>query len=325
MKYGSVVGVDKPVSRLVQGTVMLSPSVQANGFELLDGVYELGCRCFDSAHVYGDGDCERVLGEWVRSRGVEKQVVILDKGAHPYEGRNRVTPEDIRSDCTESLDRLGLSFIDLYLLHRDDPATPVSVIVDTLDSLVNEGLIGAYGGSNWTVGRLREAAEYARIEGRRGFSASSPQFGLAWPKKPVWEGCVTLGGPRNEPVLEAYRQMKIATFAWSSLGGGWFSGRFRRGGAGEFEDYFDKLCWECYAHDENFDRLEGAEEMARQLGLAPAQIALAWLMRQNLDCFALVGCRSVPEFAENAAAIDLVLSESQVDWLASGKAEDASP
>lgn len=321
MKYGSVAGVAKPVSRLVQGTVMLTPTRREAGFELLDGVFERGCTCFDSAHVYGNGDCERVLGEWVRSRGIEDRVAILDKGAHPYEGRNRVTPHDIRSDCMESLGRLGLSFIDLYLLHRDDPAVPVSEIVDTLENLANEGLIGAYGGSNWTVGRLREAAEYAARAGRRGFAASSPQFGLAWPQKPVWEGCVTLGGPRNEPFLEAYRQMGIATFAWSSLGGGWFSGRFRRGDSGDHEDYFDKLCWECYAHEENFNRLERAEELARHSGCSPALIALAWLMHQDLDCFALVGCRSVPEFAEDAAALDAVLPTAQVRWLTEGGPE----
>src|SRR5688500_17769464 len=116
MKYGHIDGVENPISRLVQGTVMVSSERLDECFELLDGVFELGGNAFDTAHVYGSGDNERTVGQWVNSRGVRENVVILGKGAHPYGGRNRVTPADISQDIAESLERFGFEKIDLYLL-----------------------------------------------------------------------------------------------------------------------------------------------------------------------------------------------------------------
>src|SRR5919108_729335 len=73
MKYGKVPGVNKPISRLVQGTVMIKSSEMEQSFTLLDEVYELGCTTFDTAHGYGQGDCERTVGRWVRERGLREK------------------------------------------------------------------------------------------------------------------------------------------------------------------------------------------------------------------------------------------------------------
>jgi aryl-alcohol dehydrogenase-like predicted oxidoreductase len=131
MRYARVPGVDKPVSQLVQGTVMLRPAERERGFQLLDEVFALGCTAFDTARHYGDA--ELVLGPWLAARGVRDQAVIIGKGAHPRDGRNRVTPDDITADLTDSLARLGVDRIDLYLLHRDDPAVPVGPLVEVLN------------------------------------------------------------------------------------------------------------------------------------------------------------------------------------------------
>ena len=134
MKYGSIPGVTKPVSRLVQGTAntVFDPSKPDQAFALLDMAMEYGINTFDTAHVYGEGN-ETMLGNWIRERGVRDQVVILAKGAHPYGGHNRVTPEDIEADLTESLRRQKSDYFDLYVLHRDDPAVPVGPIVEALE------------------------------------------------------------------------------------------------------------------------------------------------------------------------------------------------
>lgn len=87
MRYGHMPGIEKPISRLVQGTVMVSSGELEQSFALLDEVYGLGCTTFDTAHVYGNGDCERTVGRWVREK-----VVIIGKGAHHGVERKRVTP-----------------------------------------------------------------------------------------------------------------------------------------------------------------------------------------------------------------------------------------
>src|SRR5882672_3214648 len=106
MKYGTLPGVSKPVARLAQGTTMLDGAAPDNILALLDGVLATGGNLFDAAHVYRGGESERMLGRWVRARGVREQVVIVTKGAHPNADRVRVTPFDITSDLHDSLARL---------------------------------------------------------------------------------------------------------------------------------------------------------------------------------------------------------------------------
>lgn len=157
MEYGRIPGIAKPIARLVQGTMMLNSADLEASFALLDSVFDQGGTTFDTAEVYGDGDCERTLGLWLRERRLRDEVVIIGKGAHPHDGRRRVTPEDITADVDSSLGRFGDDFIDLYLLHRDDPSKPVGPIVEVLNELVRAGKIGAFGGSNWTTARIAEA------------------------------------------------------------------------------------------------------------------------------------------------------------------------
>src|SRR3972149_478987 len=127
MRYGDVPGVGKPISRLVQGTgtVLLNSKDSDRSFRLLDQVFDLGCNAFDTAHIYGDGDIERIVGRWVRDRRIRDNVVIIGKGAHHDATRNRVTPSDITADIFDSLKQFKFDYIDLYLLHRDDPSVPV--------------------------------------------------------------------------------------------------------------------------------------------------------------------------------------------------------
>jgi len=318
MKYGHVEGIKKPISRLVQGTVMVSSDRRDESFALLDGVFELGGNAFDTAHGYGGGDNERTVGEWIRSRGIREKVMVLGKGAHPYDGRKRVTPADISQDIQESLERFGFDSIDLYLLHRDDEDVPVGEIVDVLDEHKRAGRIDAFGGSNWTHVRVAEANAYAVANGRTPFVASGPQFGLAWWTQEPWGDCVTIGGPDGSEAVSWYQKNNVALFPWSSLGAGLFSGRFTRNNLDTFEDYFGKLCVQCYCHEENFRRFERASQVANELGATPAQVGLAWLFGQGLEVFPLVGCATPLEFAENAKALDLQLSQEQIHRLEHG-------
>ena len=240
MQYGRVPGINKPISRLVQGTMPLDLDDVDKSFGLLDAVFSLGCNTFDAAHVYSGGGCERMLGRWIEERGLRERVVILTKGAHHNADRRRVTPFDITSDLHDSLARLKVSTIDLYMLHRDDPSVPVGPIVEVLNEHKAAGLIDAFGGSNWSHERVQAANAYAEARGLTPFVASSPQFSLADMVQAPWEECVSIGGAGGEPARAWYRQAGMALFTWSSLAGGFFSGRFSRGNLDTFEDYFDR-------------------------------------------------------------------------------------
>ena len=139
MLYSNIPGIDKPVSRLVLGTMWMNTRNLDDAFPVLDAFLAAGGNCFDTAHGYGGGDSERAFGQWIHERGVRDEVVILGKGAHHSQDRKRVTPYDIQSDLHDSLARFKVDSIDLYVLHRDDPDKPVGPIVETLHAAKEGG------------------------------------------------------------------------------------------------------------------------------------------------------------------------------------------
>ena len=313
MKYHQITGIDKPVSRLIQGTVYFTEANKDEAFALYDAVFEQGCNTFDTAHIYVGGECERVLGDWIRTRNIRDEVVILDKGAHPIDDRQRVTADDISSDIYESLERLGVEHIDLYILHRDDPSQPVAGIMDCLYEHHQAGRISAIGGSNWSHQRIKEANDYARKNDLLPFVASNPQFSLAEMVKPTWEDCISIGHDKDAQAW--YQNNDMALFTWSSLAGGFMAGRFSRDNLDSFDDYFAGVNINAYAYEDNFRRLDRAKDLAQEKSISLPQLALAYVLNQALNIFALIGSMTPEQFTDNASALDIHLSDNELAWL----------
>jgi aryl-alcohol dehydrogenase-like predicted oxidoreductase len=323
LKYGRLPRVEKPVARIVQGTVMIRSEEEgdeARSFALLDEVFAQGGTTFDTAHRYGGGDSERTLGRWVRDRSLREEVVVIGKGAHHNEDRKRVTPFDITADLYDSLARLGLDYIDLYLLHRDDPSVPVGPIVEVLNEHLEEGRIHAFGGSNWRPERIREANDYASENGLTPMVASSPNLSLAVQFQEPWPDCVSISGEGEEEDRLWYQETRMPLFTWSTLAGGFFSGRFTRDNLDTFDAYLDRICVETYCYEENFGRLDRAGALAREKGVTVPQVALAYALDQPLEVFALVGCNTGDEFRANVEASGIELTPEEIAWLENGDA-----
>ena len=327
MQYGAIAGVKKPVSRLILGTMILSdgepspPGAEylnlglTGSFELLDAVLALGGTTFDSAHVYSGGRSEKTLGKWMTARGNREQVVIVTKGAM-RNGALRVTIESIQEDLFESLHRLETDYIDLYMLHRDEPSIPAGVFVEAFNEHHAAGRIHAFGGSNWTHQRLAEANEYAQAHGLVPFTASQPYYGLADQVEDPWgPGCVSLAGPSNQEARAWYTVQKMPVLSYSSLARGFFSGRLTRANYEEMKPILGSACVKAYAHEVNFQRLDRAAQLAREKNVSIPQIALAFSLCSPLYVFPLVGAASEAEFQENIKALDLALTPQERSWL----------
>jgi aryl-alcohol dehydrogenase-like predicted oxidoreductase len=226
-----------------------------------------------------------------------------------------VTPFDITADLHDSLARQQTDYLDIFLLHRDDPSQPVGPIVEVLNEHKRAGKIHLFGGSNWSVARLEEANGYAAAHGLEGFAASSPNFSLATQAKPPWPNCVSISGPAGTGERAWYEANQMPIFSWSSLAGGFLSGRFRRDNLTNFSEYLDTLAVETYCFEENFRRLDRAQELATAKGMSVPQIATAYVMSVPLNIFALVGCNTGEEFAANVAASTLRLSDDELAYL----------
>ena len=315
MLYSVISGIDKPVSRLVQGTMWMNAGNLDAAFAALDAFHAAGGNCIDTAHIYGGGDNERAVGQWLHSRGVRDEVVILAKGAHHSQDRRRVTPFDIQSDIHDSLARFKVDHLDLYLLHHDDPSQPVGPIVETLHAAKEAGQIHAYGGSNWTVERLREVNAYAAAHGLTPFVVSSPQFSLAVQQVAPWVDCESLSGPAGEPARAWCRQNGVTLFVWSSLAGGFFSGRFRRDNLETLTELYDQLAVKVYCIEENFQRQDRAQELAASKGVTVPHIALAYVYNQPEGIHALSGARTPEEVRVNVEATEIALTAEEIAYL----------
>lgn len=315
MEYGSLPGVSKPISRIVHGTIMANSKELEKSFALLDAAFEQGITAFDTAHVYGSGDNERTVGRWIRERGIRDKVVILAKGAHHNADRKRVTPFDITADIHDSLARFQVDHLDLYILHRDNPGVPVGPIVEVLNEQHKAGKIGPFGGSNWTYERVREANAYAAEHGLVPFMASSPNLSLAEMIHEPWPDCISISGPQGDAARAWYGEQNLALFTWSSLAGGFFSGRFRRDNLDTFENYFDKVVVNSYISEDNFRRLDRARQLAAEKGMTLAQIAVAFVTSQPLNIYALLAPQTAEECRLNVEASNCKLTPSEMAWL----------
>lgn len=308
MKFHTVPGIDRPISQLVLGTMIFDPERMDQVECLMDAFLAVGGNCLDTAFVYNGGRSEQAIGRWLAAHPREA-IVIIDKGAHPRsDGRPRVTPEAIEADLSESLDRLGIRCIDLYLLHRDDPSVPVGPIVEALHDQRVRGRIRAFGGSNWTVPRIQAANAYAIERGLTPFVASSPHLSLARPIRPRWPGCVNA----SDEDLRWHRDQQFPLFAWSSQAGGFFTGRFSPGvrDEGGITDTYDTV--------DNWERLRRARDSGVQRGLNANQMALAYVLNQPFPAFALIGPHSTDELRQSAAAIGVSLTKDEMAWLERG-------
>jgi aryl-alcohol dehydrogenase-like predicted oxidoreductase len=315
MKYGQISGLDKPVARIVQGTTVLDPADPAASFALLDAIFEQGGTTLDTAQSYLLGDAERLIGRWMAERGNRDQIVIVTKGCHHSEDRQRVTPYDLTADLHDSLARLRTDRIDLYLLHRDDPTIPVEELIGALNAHIDAGKIAAIGASNWTVARIQAANQYAREHGMHPFVASSPNYSLAVQIEAPWPNTVSISGLAGHDERAWYRTTRMPIFAWSSLAHGFLSGIFRADQPTEPATPFERTVLATYGSSENFERLRRAEALAEEYGVTAPQIALAFILEQPLDVHAVVASRSPEEFVANSAALDLALSRADLDWL----------
>jgi aryl-alcohol dehydrogenase-like predicted oxidoreductase len=161
--------LDKQVSRLVLGTDAARDPESV--MVLWDHYISIGGNTFDCAWIYDQGKAEARLGWWIAKNGIRKDVILLDKGAHssipswPLTLYTECTPEALSRQHQESLERLRTGYIDIYMLHRDNPAVPVGEIIDVLNQHKSKGTMRSFGVSNWPISRIDEANAYAARNG----------------------------------------------------------------------------------------------------------------------------------------------------------------
>lgn len=252
-------------------------------FSLFDAFIDAGGRCFDTAQHYGD--CEAQLGRWLRRRRLAEHVLVITKAGHtPH-----CEPAFLRHQVEGSLDRLGMSCLPMLLLHRDNLAFPASEFVNELEQLKAEGLIAAYGASNWATTRFDEAQAHAAPNS--GFSLLSNQLAAARWHGPLWPGCVSAQDAATQAWLTS-RQVPL--LPWASQAQGFFA---------QAQTAHASLAERWWTPD-NLARKAAFEKVAADEGISTTCAALRALRRKAYPCFPVIGPRTPAELRDSMRARD---------------------
>jgi aryl-alcohol dehydrogenase-like predicted oxidoreductase len=267
------------------------PVSDAEGLVTLERVVELGMTLIDTADIYGDGHNERLVGRLV-ARNRDRVVLATkfgggfnDDGSSGGLGR----PEEVRPAVEASLRRLGVDHVDLYYLHRVDPATPIEDTVGAMAELVSAGLVRYLGLSEAGPATLRRAHRVHPL------TALQTEYSLVT-RDPE-------GG-----ILPVVRELGIGFVAYSPLGRGILGGAIQRPSDLPPGDWRTTVPRFQGANLAEMARLAGEfRAVAAELGLTPPQLALAWLLGQGPGIVPIPGTRSVANLEANAQAADVTL------------------
>jgi aryl-alcohol dehydrogenase-like predicted oxidoreductase len=255
---------------------------------------ELGVNFLDTADIYGPYKNEELVGRAIK--GKRDKVVLATKfgivrdPANPAVRGVNGKPDYIRRSCEGSLKRLGVEVIDLYYQHRVDPNTPIEETVGAMAQLVKEGKIRHIGLSEASPQTLRRAVKVHPI------TALQTEYSL-WSRDP------------EDEILSACRELGVAFVAYSPLGRGFLTGQFSR-----FEDLpsDDYRRFSPRFQGENFqknlDLVHRVEQIAKEKGCKPSQLALAWVLAQDKNIVPIPGTKHRKYLEENVAALDLKLT-----------------
>jgi aryl-alcohol dehydrogenase-like predicted oxidoreductase len=234
---------------------------------------------------------------------VRDQVVIIAKGAHTPDCNPRALSEQL----VRQLDWLGTGHAEIYLMHRDNPEIPVGKFIEVLNEHVRAGRIKVFGGSNWTLKRVKQANAYAKRHGLQGFAAVSNNLALAEMVRAVWGGCLHVHDAADRAW---FKRTQTALLPWSSQARGFFVPS--RAAPDKLDD---RSLVESWYSPDNFKRQARAVELAAKYKVEPINIALAWVLGQPFPCFPLIGPRQISETRSCLAALDVHLTPKEMKWL----------
>jgi aryl-alcohol dehydrogenase-like predicted oxidoreductase len=294
------------VSRLCLGTMNFGPEAsEEDSRAIMDRALDEGVNFFDTANTYGwvkgEGVTEQIVGRWFDQGGGRRDKVVLatklygSMGDWPNQGK--LSALNIRRACEGSLRRLRTDHIDLYQMHHVDRDTPWDEIWQAMDVLVQQGKVLYVGSSNFAGWHIAQAVEAARDRHFVGLVSEQSLYNLA-------ERTVEL------EVLPACQGYGLGVLPWSPLAGGLLGGILRK--AREGRSASEQARQRLERHRQRVQEYEG---FCEELGERPAEVALAWLLRQPAVTAPIVGPRTMEQFEQGLRALDVALDDKALDRL----------
>jgi aryl-alcohol dehydrogenase-like predicted oxidoreductase len=276
---------------------------KAMSFRLLDACVERGLVAIDTADVYSawvpghsGGESETVIGEWLKARpGVRDKVLILTKCGMEMPGQGKgLAPAWIAKCCEASLGRLGIERIDLYQAHKDDETVPLAETLGAFQRLIEAGMVGAIGSSNYTAARLKEALAVSAADGLPRFESHQPVYNL-------------MDRGIEADLLPLCKAEEVGVITYSALASGFLTGKYRSS-ADLGKSVRGERSVAKHMTDKGMAVLAAVDAVAQRHGVSPAAVALAWQIARPGITAPIASATSPEQLAELAVAADVALT-----------------
>jgi aryl-alcohol dehydrogenase-like predicted oxidoreductase len=299
MQYSHLGRTGLKVSRLCLGTMNFGPLTnEQDSYEIMDRSLELGINFFDTANVYGwrigEGVTEQIIGRWLaQGNGRRDKIVLATKvygkmGEGPNE--HRLSAYHIRKACDDSLRRLQTDHIDLYQMHHIDRPTPWDEIWQAMEVLVQQGKVLYVGSSNFAALHIAQAMESAKPRHFLGLVSEQSLYNLN-------DRMIEL------EVIPACREYGLGLIPWSPLAGGLLGGVLEKHASGRRAS--ERLQQGIEKHR---TQIEAYEAFCRELGEAPADVALAWMLANPAVTSPIIGPRTLEQLDGSMRSLEITLS-----------------
>ena len=283
---------------------------EEESFRILDGFLDRGFNAIDTANNYSywvDGnvgtESERIIGNWIKSRGVRDQIVLATKvgGRNMIQDKPNTTKAHILKEVEESLIRLQTDYIDLYQTHYDDVNTPVEETLSAYNQLIKEGKVRYIGASNFSSERLIESLDKSELYNLPQYKTLQPEYNLY--DRQHFEEFL-------QPVAEKYN---LAVIPYYSLASGFLSGKYKTE-----EDLQQSLRGQGikkYLNERGFKILDALQTISTRYNISYSAVALAWLMDQKTVVAPIASATKEQHLDAFVEAVNVQLSHDDVKRL----------
>ncbi len=269
--------------------------------ELLACAFDHGINYFDSSETYAAGHAESILGETLadlrfpRDAYCVSSKVFFGSVKDPTPTQKGLSRKHVTEACHQALKRLRVDYLDCYFCHRADPDTPVAETVWAMDTLIRQGKVLYWGTSEWSVESIREAHAVATRHHLHAPTMEQAQYNLLHRARVETE------------YAPLYREFGMGTTIWSPLASGVLTGKYTQGVPEGSRLALKDYQWLRERYDRgDFARVANLLPIAKELGVTPAQFALAWCLKNPNVSTVMLGASRREQLEENLAALDVV-------------------
>jgi aryl-alcohol dehydrogenase-like predicted oxidoreductase len=309
MQYARLGNTGLIVSRLSFGAMTFGnyhsiPAIfkvdQENARAMVGRALEAGVNFFDTADTYSGGQSEAILGEALGPR--RQDMVIATKvgfRAGATLTQAGLSRRHIIASCEQSLRRLNTDYIDLYIVHKEDPFTPMEETLEALNDLVRTGKVRYLGFSNWSAWKAATALQMQKERRWAQFSSGQMYYSL-------------VGRDVEDEIVPFMRYAGLGMTVWSPLAGGFLSGKYTRENLKDSENRLAGFDFLPFDKEAGFKVVEKMREIAGRSDASVAQIAVAWLLAKPVVSSVIVGASKLHQLEDNLKAADVKLSDAEV-------------